>query len=84
VLIPKSSNSAESLFVALLLRVLISESNDFISLVNVYKWGTFFEIINEVPLVCTVLVVSVNVPAKYKYVNTEIVNANNDLSPYEL
>jgi hypothetical protein len=83
-LTPEFNNTAESLFIALLLRTLIYESNDFISLIKISHWGTSFVIINQIPFRLTVLVIEINVPAKYKYVKTEIINANDALNPKDL
>jgi hypothetical protein len=79
-----STNTAESLFVALLLRILSYGDNDLRSLINVYCWETFFTIIDNKPLIIIILVLEINLPVKYKYIDTEIINANNDLTPNDL
>ncbi|WP_414587405.1 hypothetical protein [Scytonema sp. PCC 10023] len=79
----KPNNTAESLFVALLLRALIYEANDLLSLIYIYRWRTYF-VVAKKPVCVNILVIEVNVPAKYKYVNVEIINANSTLTPSEL
>lgn len=79
-----TNNTAQSLLVALLMRVMLYESNNLISLVNVYKWSTSFLKSQTEASILNTLIVEINVPVKYKYVNVEIVNANNSLKPDEL
>lgn len=79
-LIPSKNNTPESLFVAVLLRIIMYEARDITALVNGYVWKTLF----VKPFRLTELVVEINVPAKYKYVDVEIINASDSLSPNEL
>ncbi len=79
-----STNSAESLLVALLLRILTYGENSLSSLVNLYCWKRFFTIIDNKPLTIIKLILEINLHVKYKYIETEIINANDDLSPNDL
>ena len=73
-LIPKINNSAQSLLVALLLKTL----NQSPSLINVSVWRTFFGVLDTIPVRFVILLVQINVPIRYKYINVEITNANDD------
>ena len=65
-------NKAESLFVALLLQLSLYESNDLVSKITISRFQTYFEVVNDLPVVNTVLLINL------------YILINDPLSPSEL
>ncbi|MUL39340.1 hypothetical protein [Gloeocapsopsis dulcis] len=76
---PSSNNTAESLVIALLLRVKDYESNDSISRISVELFKQEFIVKNNVTLLQSIILVNFRVTAQYLYL--EITNADVSITP---